>query len=429
MIKKFILPIFFLFSLISFAQEGTSSPYSFYGIGDIKFKGTAENRAMGGLTVFSDSIHINFQNPASYSSLKLTTFTVGGSYLTTKLKTSSQEENARRTTMDYLAVGIPMGKFGAGFGLLPYSSVGYKIQNTQTVGDIETRRRYSGTGGLNKAFVGLGYAITPNFRIGADLSYNFGKIETSSLRFMKIIVADQEVSDPLQYGSREKNRSDIQGVTFTTGLTYQAKINKKLSLFSSLTFSPESKLQSTNERKIATIQYTTSGAELVVDNNEIDVPVDNTTIKLPAKFSFGAGIGELKKWMVGTEITFQQSSSFGNRFNDIYDAGFENAIKYNVGGYFIPNYNSFSSYWDKITYRGGLRYENTGLVINDESINDLGMSLGLGLPLPGAFSNLNIGVEFGKRGTTNANLVQENYTNISIGLSLNDKWFVKKLYN
>jgi len=57
------------------------------------------------------------------------------------------------------------------------------------------------------------------------------------------------------------------------------------------------------------------------------------------------------------------------------------------------------------------------------------MTLGLGLPIPGAFSNINIGIEFGKRGATNANLVQENYTNISIGLSLNDKWFVKKLYN
>ena len=129
MIKKFIVPIFFLFTLVSFAQQATSSPYSFYGIGDVKFKGTAENRAMGGLTIFSDSIHLNFQNPASYPALKYTTFSIGGSYLTTKLKTSSQEENARRSAMDYLAVGIPMGKLGAGFGLMPYSSVGYNIQN------------------------------------------------------------------------------------------------------------------------------------------------------------------------------------------------------------------------------------------------------------------------------------------------------------
>ena len=129
MIKKLIVPVFLFFTLISFAQQGTSSPYSFYGIGDVKFKGPAENRAMGGLTIFSDSIHLNFQNPASYSNLKLTTFSLGGTYLTTDLSTNNQSEKARRTAVDYLAVGLPLGKFGVGFGLMPYSSVGYNIQS------------------------------------------------------------------------------------------------------------------------------------------------------------------------------------------------------------------------------------------------------------------------------------------------------------
>jgi len=416
MIKKFIVPIFFLFTLVSFAQQATSSPYSFYGIGDVKFKGTAENRAMGGLTIFSDSIHLNFQNPASYPALKYTTFSIGGSYLTTKLKTSSQEENARRSAMDYLAVGIPMGKLGAGFGLMPYSSVGYNIQNI-IVGPPQEEKKYTGTGGLNKAFVGFGYAITPKLSVGLDMSYNFGKIETNSHRFVAEV----------QYGSREKNISTINGVTFTTGLNYRSKINKKYSFFSSLTFSPESNLKSTNERSIATLQYSVSGAELVVD--ETDVDAANTTIKLPAKLAFGAGIGQPKKWMLGAEITMQQNSKLGNRFNDIDGVNFENAVRYNIGGYYIPNYNSYSNYFNKVVYRGGLRYENTGLVFNNESVNDLGMTLGLGLPLPGVFSNINVGFEYGKRGTTNAGLVQENYMNFSIGLSLNDKWFVKRLYN
>ena len=64
MIKKIIVSIGLLFSLVSFSQEGTSSPYSFYGIGDVRFKGTAETRSMGGVSVFPDSIHINLQNPA-----------------------------------------------------------------------------------------------------------------------------------------------------------------------------------------------------------------------------------------------------------------------------------------------------------------------------------------------------------------------------
>lgn len=119
-----------LFALTSNAQEGTSSPYSFYGIGDVKFKGTVENRSMGGISVFSDSIHLNLQNPAHLASLKQTTFSIGGSSLNTTLKTESAKEKARRVTLDYLAIGIPTGKLGFAFGLIPYSSVGYKISQT-----------------------------------------------------------------------------------------------------------------------------------------------------------------------------------------------------------------------------------------------------------------------------------------------------------
>jgi hypothetical protein len=132
--------------------------------------------------------------------------------------------------------------------------------------------------------------------------------------------------------------------------------------------------------------------------------------------------------MLGTEITFQKSSNMGNRFNDINNVNFENSLRYSLGGFYIPNYNSFSKYYEKIIYRAGLRYENTGLIINKTAVKEYAVTAGLGLPLIGVFSNINIGVEYGQRGTTSANLVQENYTNITIGLSLNDKWFQKRRY-
>jgi hypothetical protein len=47
MIKKIIVSACLLLSLVSFAQEGTASPYSYYGI-DVRFKGTVENRSMAG---------------------------------------------------------------------------------------------------------------------------------------------------------------------------------------------------------------------------------------------------------------------------------------------------------------------------------------------------------------------------------------------
>jgi len=76
-----------------------------------------------------------------------------------------------------------------------------------------------------------------------------------------------------------------------------------------------------------------------------------------------------------------------------------------------------------------MRYEDTGLVINGEDINEFGISFGVGLPVGKLFSNVNVGFEIGKRGTVNAGLVQENFFNTFISLSLNDKWFIKTLYD
>lgn len=71
--------------------------------------------------------------------------------------------------------------------------------------------------------------------------------------------------------------------------------------------------------------------------------------------------------------------------------------------------------------------KKTGIVLNNESINDFGISFGSSLPVKG-FSNATIGFEWGKKGTISQNLVKENYFNVRIGLTLNDKWFQKTKY-
>lgn len=416
MIKKIIVSLILLLGFSSVAQEATSSPYSFYGLGLSRDKGTIENRAMGGLSVLADSIHLNFQNPAFYSNIKLTTFTVAGNYNMTSLKSANDEERARRVTLDYLAVGLPMGKVSAGFGLMPFTSVGYKITRRSTDTD-PVERRYFGTGGINKVFAGAAYEISPKFSVGAEFNYYFGKIETTSLYR----------NPAVQLGTREMNYSSASGIGFNFGANYKTTIKGKYDFMASATLSPGNDVSLSNERSIGTVAFFTNGSYTVTDNEAIEVP--DTEVKVPMRYSFGAGFGQQRKWMVGTELTFQQSGKQKNRLADISGSTFEDAIKWSVGGYYIPDYNSFTSYFKKIVYRAGLRYETTGLVINGESITDVGANIGLGLPLTGTFSNINISAEFGKRGTTNAGLVQENYTNIGISLSLNDRWFVKRKYD
>ena len=108
-----------------------------------------------------------------------------------------------------------------------------------------------------------------------------------------------------------------------------------------------------------------------------------------------------------------------NTYNSFTNVSFEKYQKISLGGYFIPNYNSFTTYTKRLVYRGGLKFEKTGLVVNSQSINDVGLTLGVGFPVTGSFSNVNLGFELGKKGTTASNLVQENYANFSLSLSLN----------
>jgi hypothetical protein len=433
MIKKLVIVLIAFFALQLNAQQGTSSPYSFYGIGTLKFKGTVENKSMGGLSIYTDSIHVNLRNPAGYVGPNLKSFNgesrpvkfaVAISNNSLNLKANSGSDKTSSTTFDYLAMSFPIGKFGVGFGLLPYTSVGYKLQSTNN--EVVTNR-YRGEGGLNKTFLGIGYQISKELSAGIDINYNFGNVKNTVIAF----VYDSE-GVPVQYQTREDNRSDLSGLNINLGLSYKTMVSEKLELTTGLTYTPKSDLTSNNSRSFSTIVFNGSGQEFVINSIDADLEANNlktTDLTLPSRFSIGAGLGEPRKWFVGAEYTFQNTSKFDNPIFSIDNTTFVNASTIAFGGLFVPDYNSFGSYWKRATYRAGLHFENTGLEINNEAINEFGISFGVGLPVGNIFSNANIGFEIGKRGTTNQNLIQENFFNVNISLSLNDRWFQKRKYN
>ncbi len=413
MLKRITVVVFLLIAGISQAQEGTTSPYSFYGIGTLKFKGTAENRMMGGISVYSDSIHLSIQNPAGVAGLRLVNYSVGASHKYVTQKTETQEQNTSTTSLDYIALGIPMGKFGASFGLIPFTTVGYNLETIE--GDVTTT--YTGTGGLNKAFFALAYQITPELSIGVDANYNFGNIENTADR----------VQEDIQYGTSEFNKSDLLGFSFNVGAIYKRMISEKLELSSAITYTPETDLTSENTRIIGSFLVLPSGVKTPIDQRDIDV--GDTEFTFPSQFTLGLGIGKPKNWFVGAEFTSQKTSNLTNRSFDIDFVNFTDASKYRLGGFYIPNYNSIGNYWNRVVYRGGIRFEETGININGQSINEFGISFGVGLPVGRLFSNINVGFEIGRRGTTDLGLIQENFFNTFLSLSLNDKWFEKRYYD
>ena len=136
---------------------------------------------------------------------------------------------------------------------------------------------------------------------------------------------------------------------------------------------------------------------------------------------------------MGLEYTHQKTSNFKNRHialdSSLDNVKFVNTSKIKLGGFYIPNYNAIGTYWKRISYRAGIRFENSGLNIVGQDINEFGISFGVGLPAGKLFSNVNLGFEVGKRGTTDFGLIQENFFNAFLSLSLNDKWFEKRYYD
>jgi len=438
MIKKLFLVFIVFFTVQVYAQNGTASPYSFYGIGSLKFKGTVENQSMGGLSIYTDSIHINLRNPASYAGKSLAMygresrpikFAIAGSHTSLKLKSDSGEDRLSSSTFDYISLSIPLGRFGVGVGLIPYTSVGYKLETLNDDNDLN--ERFRGDGGLNRTYLSLAYLINDNFSFGADFSYNFGNIENST-----IVFDYNDDGDLVQYQSREDNRSDLSGFSLNLGLTYRAMISDKIELKSGFTYTPQTNLSSRNTRAFNTITISTNtNQEFVVNTIDADLEsqgLDETEFLLPSKFSIGAGVGQPRIWFIGAEYNFQNTSKFVNELNGSNGTVYTNGSSISLGGFIIPKFNSFSSYFKRMVYRAGLRYEDTGLNINNTNINEFGISFGVGLPIGSArdfFSNANIGFEIGKRGSTKNNLIQENFMKFNLSFSLNDRWFQKRKYD
>jgi hypothetical protein len=416
MIKNFLISCALLLSFSNFAQNGTVSPYSFFGLGEFRSNGTVENQMMGGLQMFGDSIHVSLRNPATYSKLLLTTYTAGISSTTLRLEDAEEQQNTSFANLDYLAIGLPLGnKVGVGIGLLPFSSVGYNLRNEQ--GDITSA--FSGEGGVNRVFLSIGFEPIKNLSIGATINYNFGTLEYGRI---------QSVQD-VQFGTLDNRESRITGFDFVYAANYTKKIGDKYTLLAHAGIDTQVNLVSENSQRIGSFS-TANGQEIeVIDVDLSTENLRNTEIKLPTRTTLGLGFGEDRKWFLGAEYSFQQLSSFENTFLGIENVRYNDASSVALGGFFVPDYNSFSSYFNRVTYRAGLRYDQSGLVVNNQEINEFGITFGFGLPLGNNFSNLNLGFELGRRGTTDAGLVEENYFRANVGISLNDKWFIKRKIN
>src|SRR3546814_15486064 len=90
-------------------------------------------------------------------------------------------ENTKQTTsnfaLDHINFAIPVSQKSAfSFGILPYSSVGYRYSVPGSLDTISVNNAYSGEGGISKAYLGYGIHFGKHISIGFNANSLFGTI-------------------------------------------------------------------------------------------------------------------------------------------------------------------------------------------------------------------------------------------------------------
>ncbi|MFV0248208.1 MAG: hypothetical protein ACK5H1_04515 [Tenacibaculum sp.] len=411
------------------AQRNSASPYSYFGIGESFESLTVEQVSMGGIGVaLKDNYHLNFTNPAANADLVYTTYGLGGSVSFITLKETNNSQSGNSTALRYIALGLPVvKKIGVTIGLQPFSSVGYALLNRQ-FSDTETNEiteitRFTGSGGTNKLYAGIGAYVFKGLSVGVEASFIFGNIENNVLNQIANI----------SLATKHNENLNIKGTQFKLGGQHKIILKNKLQINTGAVATLKSNLSAVGTQQQYSLSFDGSGLEQIRDtlfDNNI-----SGKITLPYKVAFGLGLGKKNKWYISANQEYKQALAISDEIN-LTSEGFsyESANKFSLGGFYIPKFNSISSYWNRVTYRAGLRFENIGVLVeydkslnNVKSISDFGINFGFGLPLPKSLSNINLGFEYGQRGTTNNNLIKENYFNVKLSLSLNSlDWFIKR---
>lgn len=430
--------LFVTFLLVVFITEAraqstatTSSPYSRFGIGDFSDQLAPQNIGMGGIATATNTIggfrNINVINPAANGNIDYTVFDAGvyGNFLTLKQTGQASDKNGN-LRLSHIGLAFPVTRHSAlSFGLVPYSQIGYNYKQTLSKGfgsssptDTSTvNYLYSGEGGLSKAFLGYGFAIGRHLTVGANASYIFGNLKEF-----------QSTEIPNLYGtldSRMEQDTHVGGFNFDYGTQYTIDFSANKHLTLGYSASVGNKVNVQTSFIVSQYNYDSVGDQNNPTDSVINIQNPKGKLQLPRINHFGLVFMKDNSFMVGADFS---TGSWNDLSIAGANAGLQNNKIFNVGASITPNANALSNYLALLEYRVGFIYEDTYLDIDNINIKRYAATFGIGIPLPHdraslAFYKVNFSAEVGRRGTMQAGLVQENYVNLHLAFTLNDRWF------
>lgn len=409
-----------------FSQRSTSSPYSYFGVGEEFGTRTVEQISMGSVgAAYSSYRYLNFINPASLSEVRYATYVFGILNNDLTVKDSQTKQSSNSTSLSYFGLAFPITKkMSVTFGMQPTSAVGYSLINTlnNSEGDPIEITQFSGSGDINRIYGGFGLKVFKGLSVGFEADFLFGNTQNNVLN----------IRENVALATKNVENSNVRGGSVKMGVQYKVTTPKKLNISVGASFKLRNSLNATGTEDLYSLSLGGSGFESPRDTI-YSGPLSGSFDR-PLETVVGLGFGKLNKWFAGIDYKFQDAMMASGYYDNSAESfQYGNSERISVGGFFIPKPNTISGYWKRVTYRAGLKYEKLGLLVNGNpasntftSINDFGMSFGAGLPLGNRLSNLNVGFEYGQKGTTDNGLLKENYFNFRLSLSLNDLWFQKR---
>ncbi|MEM1135337.1 MAG: hypothetical protein AAGI07_05810 [Bacteroidota bacterium] len=399
--------------------QGGSSPFSVLGIGDIESQGNIRNDGMGGVGISTPHpLYGNVLNPANLPYNQYTFFDIG---VFTEYKTLSEgdlEQTDFGGNIKYLAFGFPVNKnWVTGAGLRPFSTVNFETTTTSKVPQAPTfaEYTYSYEGGITQVYWSNGIRIYKGVTLGLEAAYNFGSLKTSSFSSLTEVTSVSNV-EFLQ-------RVIVSDFSFKPGINYSSKLSEKMILNIGITYGFGT---SFNVRKHEEIVRNYFGNQELKQRDTLSNNVRGS-ITMPADLSLGISLEKQYKYIIGIDINRQSWSDYRD-FDGV--AGLKNTYTYRVGAEWVPDVTSVSSYFKRIAYRVGASLQQLPFTIGGEQVERRSASLGFSLPVNRGFSSLNFAFIYGtsQAGSSNNN-VSEEFIQVKVGLTVNDRWFVRRRIN
>jgi len=374
---------------------------------------------MGGLSYgLQSQNNINPYNPASYSRLFWTSFEAALITRNYWLESSGQAQQANITNFNHLAMGFPLAPWwGMAFAIMPVSQIGYDYSTSHSFLTVDSNNvfydnEFIGKGGLNKVLLGHGFSINRSLFLGFNFSYYFGDMEYQE-------TVDFNGTEDYN-NSASLERIETGDIYFDFGGQYRTNIGENWRMDLGAIFIPLQGLKS----KRSDFNFTfsdISGSPRIIDTVSFSKNA-SFSIVLPPKYGFGVLFNRSDKLRAGFDFDYTLwSLSNYNTFGGLKDV------------YSVKTGFEYTNKDEKYILRFGGKYATLPMVIDGSRSDEMSVTAGLALPFRSkdklSYTVLNIGVEVGRRGKLEESWLLEKYIKVNVGLTLNNKWFIKRVYD